>query len=96
MMIWLVTVRAAEGRSERVRALLQSELLPLLRATPDCRDPQLAACVNCAGEHTYLAFWPERSAVERLEADPTYRATLDRLSGYLPVPPKRELWEILA
>ena len=92
MFLWLVTVRAAEGRSPAVRRLLDGRLLPLLRALPSCSGPILAACTNCAGEHTYLAFWSSRSAVEAFETPPDYQAFVNALAPLLRVPPKRELW----
>ena len=97
MYLWLVTVRAADHHhSHAIHALLRDHLLPLLRAQPAARRPQLAACVNCAGESTYLATWPDTHTVEAFEASPTYRALLDELTPLLRLPPKRELWEILA
>lgn len=96
MVIWLVTVRAAEGRSPEVREVLERRMLPLLHARPGCDLAALAACINCAGEHTYLAYWADRGAVEAFEAEPTYRAVLDDLAPLLRVPPRRELWAILA
>lgn len=92
---WLVTVRAAEGETDRVRSLLQGELLPLLRALPDCGEPRLAACIHCAGEHTYLATWPSEEAVIAFEGSGPYLALLERLTPRLRVPPKRELWAVL-
>jgi hypothetical protein len=79
-----------------VRALLQDRVLPLVLAQQAAEHTQLAACVNCTGEFTYLACWPDPAAVEALEAYPSYQALLDELTPLLGVPPKRELWEILA
>lgn len=96
MYLWLVTVRAADHRhATAVRALLHDHLLPLLRGQPAADCPQLAACVNCTGESTYLARWPDTRTVEAFEASPTHRALLDRLGPVLWVPPQREPWEIL-
>ncbi len=92
---WLVTVRAADGETDRVRSLLQGEMLPLLRAQPDCGEPRLAACIHCAGEHTYLATWPSEEAVVAFEHDGPYLALLERLAPHLRVPSKRELWAVL-
>ncbi len=93
---WLVTVRAADGENDRVRAVLRERLLPLLQAQEGCAEPRLAACVNCAGEHTYLATWSSLAAVEALEGSAAYRAVLENLTPLLRVPPKRELWDVLA
>jgi quinol monooxygenase YgiN len=92
MFLWLVTVRAAEGRTPAVRRLLDGRLLPLLRAQPGCSRPTLAARTNCAGEHSCLAFWSSRSAIEDFEAHPAYQTLMDELALLLRVPPKRALW----
>ena len=95
MYLWLVTVRAADGETDRVRALLRDRLLPLLRAQPGCGESRLAACVHCAGEQTYLATWPSEAAVAAFEASPSYLAVVEALAPHLRVPPKRELWALL-
>lgn len=96
MFLWLVAVRAAEGRSPAVRRLLDGRLLPLLRAQPGCSRPILAACTNCVGEHTYLAFWSSRSVVVAVETPADYQAFVNALAPLLRVPPTRGLWEFLA
>lgn len=97
MYLWLVTLRAADHRhSHAMHALLRDHLLPLLHAQPAAQRSQLAACVNCAGESTYLAHWPDTHALEAFEASPRYRTLLDEVTPLLRMPPKRELWEILA
>ena len=95
MFRWLVTVRAADGRSPEVRQLLEATLVPLLRDQSVCANPELAACIHCAGEHTYLAQWPSEDAVVQFEHSPAYQAALDALAPLLRIPPKRELWEVL-
>ena len=87
---------ANQGQATEVRALLQDRLLPLVRAQPSADHPQLATCVNCTGEFTYLACWPHAHSVEAFEASPGYQALLEALTPLLGVPPKRELWKILA
>ena len=96
MYIWLVTVRAADGEHERVRSLLLAQVLPLLESTQACQEPRLAACIHCAGEHTYLGYWPDEPAVLAFEASLPYQALQQRLAPLLRVPPKRELWEVLS
>lgn len=96
MFVWLVTVRAAEGRSLAVHALLVERLIPLLRAQPGCAGPTLAACVNCVGEYTYLAYWDSRGAVEAFEANPNYQAVVDELKSMVRRPLERELWAVLS
>lgn len=96
MFRWLVTVRAADGSSDAVRHLLESTMVPLLRGEPECAGPELAACIHCAGEHTYLAQWSSEEAVLRFERSSAYGHTLEVLGPLLRVPPKRELWEVLA
>lgn len=95
MVIWLVTVRAVDGASPAVAVRLQEEVLPLLRQQPEASAPSLARCTNCGGEHTYIAYWPDRAAVERFEATHAYRQVADTLAPPLRVPPKRELRELL-
>ena len=92
---WLVTVRAAEGETDRVQSLLQEDMLPLLRAQEHGGEPRLAACIHCAGEHTYLATWLGEETVVAFENSASYRALLERLAPRLRVPPKRELWVLL-
>ena len=92
---WLVTVRASEGETERVQSLLQEDMLPLLRAQEECGEPRLAACIHCAGEHTYLATWPSEEAVVAFEGSAPYRSLMERLMPGLRTPPKRELWALL-
>lgn len=92
---WQVTVRATADDVDEVRSILLKRLLPLLAIEPDCRNPRVAACVNCAGEFTYLADWRTRGATERFEQTPTYRAIAATLGPRLRAPAKRELWEIL-
>ncbi len=96
MFVWLVTVRAADGGSLVVTELLRERLLPVLRSQPACVGPTLARCVNCAGESTFLAYWNDRAALEAFEDSPAYRALLRELTPHLRLPPKRELWEVLA
>jgi len=95
MFVWLVTVRAADDRSAAVRQLLESAMVPLLRHQPDCSGPELAACIHCAGEHTYVAHWPSEEVVAAFEASPAYNSLTQELAPWLRVPPKRELWEVL-
>lgn len=95
MVIWLVTVRAAEDHSAAVGGSLKDRLLPLLHAHPSCNAPTIARCVNCAGEYTYLAYWDDSDTVLSFEATPAYQAVLDDLAPLLRVRPKRELWEVL-
>ena len=95
MFRWLVTVRAADGRSDDLRSELRSSMLPLLRRQDGCAQPELAACIHCAGEHTYLAHWPSEEAVVDFEQSAEYRAAVEGLAPLLRVPPKRELWEVL-
>jgi len=96
MFRWLVTVRAADDRSDAVRQLLESTMVPLLRQQPACSEPELAACIHCAGEHTYLARWPSEEAVIAFEASPEYQTVGQQLAPLLRVPPKRELWRVVA
>jgi hypothetical protein len=97
MYLWLVTLRAADHHhSHAIQALLRDHLLPLLYAHPAAQRPQLATCINCAGESTYLAHWPDIHTVEAFEASSNYRALLDELTSLLRMPPKRELWKIVA
>lgn len=96
VLIWLVTVRATDGNSHVVDALLVEQIMPLLRASPGCTGAALARCVNCVGERTYLAYWTDLGAVEALEVDPEYRRVVDELAAVLGVPPKRELWEVMS
>lgn len=93
---WLVTVRAADGHSDDVRQQLQEGMLPLLRRQDGCAEPELAACIRCAGEHTYLARWPSEEAVVKFEQSTEYSTALDELAPLLRVAPKRELWEVVS
>ena len=92
---WQVTVRAAEAGVEPVRSILLTRLLPLLAVEADCRNPRVAACVNCAGEFTYLAEWPARAAIERFEQSAAYSTIAAALRPHLSTSVKRELWKIL-
>ena len=67
----------------------------MLRAEPEPSHVALAACVNCAGEFTFMADWPSEDAVVAFEAGPAYRAVLVSLEPHLRVAPKRELWRLL-
>ena len=96
MFVWLVTVRAAEGCSPQLGQILTERMLPLLQGQDGCSAPAVAACVNCAGEHTYLAYWTDRASVERFETTPAYRAPADDLAPLVRVPLKCELWQVLA
>lgn len=92
---WLVTVRAADGCCDRLRDQLVSSVMPLLREHDRCIEPELAACIHCPGEHTYLAHWPSEDAVTAFEQHAQYQAALEAMAPLLRVPPKRELWEVL-
>lgn len=92
---WLVTLRAAGRCSDMLGRQLKSCVLPLLRRQDDCVEPELAACIHCVGEHTYLARWPSEKAVVEFEHGSDYQAALETLAPLLLVPPKRELWAIL-
>ena len=94
MKIWLVTVRALEGRDNNVREILRSRLAPLLTKS-GCTSPAVAGCLHCAGEYTYLGYWRDDESVEAFERLPGYRSVLADLAPLLRVPPKRELWELL-
>lgn len=96
MYIWLVTVRAREGYSDSVGQLLGERLLPLLREQQECSAPGVARCIHCAGEHTYFAYWGNQAVVKGLEDNQGYRDLLDELTPLLRLPPKRELWEVIA
>ncbi len=95
-MLWLVTLRAADGHSEDVVGIVRDRLLPLLSAAPGCSDALLATCVHCSGEFTYLAQWSDRAAVERFECDHRYVSLASEIALLLRVPPKRELWEVIS
>ena len=91
-----MTVRAVPESVLAVHQLLSERLVPLLRRQRACSAPTLTRCVNCTGEFTFLANWPDRATLEAFEASGSYQELLDALGPHLRVSPKRELWEVIA
>lgn len=92
---WQVTVRSV-GESTQLQAVIAETILPLVLETGRATHVALAGCINCAGELTFMADWSSVEDVSALEASEPYRAALEAIEPDLRVPPKRELWRLLA
>jgi hypothetical protein len=91
---WQVTVRVA-GDPQGAEAVLRESVLPLLGSEAAASHASLAACINCAGEYTFMADWSSTDAVIAFVDTAAYRAALRELGQWLRVEPKRELWRLL-